>query len=73
MRIGCFESCACISACYEFTKQTLMTTVIKIDEVRRDPEAFQKACIVIESIFQGVNFIRHTHDLTRFNRILDVT
>jgi hypothetical protein len=73
MRIGCFQSCACLSSCYEFAKKSLTATVIKLDEIRKDPEAFQKACIVVRSIIQGINFYYRTNYLPELVKILHVT
>ena len=72
MRIGCFQACTCLFSCYEFAKEAVAATVIKLDEIRRDPEAFQKVCIVGRSVIQGINFCCHTHYCLQLIRVLNV-
>jgi hypothetical protein len=72
MRIGYIQSCACLSSCCEFATQALAATVIRLNAVRCDPDAFQKACIVVRSVIQGVNFYCHTHYLPQLIRILNL-
>lgn len=73
MRLGCFQSCACVSSCYTFAKQALAMTICELDEIRRDPEAFQKICIVARSIIQGMNLYFHTNHLSGLVNVLNVT
>jgi hypothetical protein len=70
MRIGC-GSCACLYSCYDFTQKALATTVIKLDEIRRDPEAFQKACIVGRSVIQGINICCQRNYCPQFISVLN--
>lgn len=72
MRIGCVQACGCISSCYEFSKQALAVTIIKINTICSDVEALQKACVVSLAIIRGINFHCHTHYLPHFIRVLDV-
>lgn len=71
MRIGCLQACACVSSCYEFAKQAVVATVIKLDKIRRDPEAFQKACAIALSIIRGINFHGNKNYLPHLVNILD--
>ena len=71
MRIGCGQACACISSCYEKTKQSFVATVLTLDEIRNNPETFQKTCIVVQSFIQGINFFRHTNYLSDLVSLLD--
>ncbi len=73
MRIGCFQSCACISACYESAQYGLGKTICELDEMLRDPEAFQKVCIVIRSAIQGMNLYFHTNYFPDLIKVLNVT
>ena len=72
MRIGCCEACGCLSFCYESAKQALAATILTLDEIRCNPDAFQKTCILAESVIQGFNFYFHTNYLPEFVEILDV-
>lgn len=72
MRIGCNKACACLVPCYESAKQTFAATLLILDEIQSNPEAFQKAAILAESIIQGINFIFHTNYLPELIKILDV-
>lgn len=72
MRIGCCEACGCLSFCYESAKQALAATILTLDEIRCNPDAFQKTCILAESVIQGFNFYFHTNHLPEFVEILDV-
>lgn len=72
MRIGCCEACSCLSFCFESAKQALAATILTLDEIRSNPEAFQKTCILAESVIQGYNFYFHTNHLPQLIEILDV-
>lgn len=72
MRIGCCEACACLSFCFETAKQGLAATVLTLDEIRSNPEAIQKTCILAESIIQGINFYYRTNYLPELVKVLDV-
>lgn len=72
MRIGCFESCACLSYCYESAKQGLSVVVLKLHDIAKDPEAFQKACIVALSIIRAINYQYNTNYLPHLVSILDI-
>lgn len=71
MRIGCFQACSCVSSCYEFAKQALGVTITKLDEIRRDPEVFQKTCILALSVIRGINLHCHTNYFHHFIKVLD--
>lgn len=73
MRIGCVQSCACVSYCYESAKQTLGTLVARCYKIRKDPEAFQKGCVLALSVIRMMNFYCHTCYLSHFITILDVS
>lgn len=70
MRIGCYQACACVSSCYEFSKQTFAATVIKCNEIRRDPEAFQKICLVALAAIRCINIYFHKNYLSHFVNVL---
>lgn len=71
MRIGCFEACTCVSYCYETAKQTLSVVVLKLNDIKHSPEAFQKTCIVALSIIRAINYQYNTHYLLHFITVLD--
>lgn len=71
MRIGCFDACACVSYCYETAKQVLSVTVLKLNDIKHSPEAFQKACIIALSIIRAINYQYNTHYLSHFITVLD--
>lgn len=71
MRIGCSEACACVSWCFESAKQTFVATVESIEMGRRNPEVFQKTCILFASTIQGINFSFRSNYLPDLVRILD--
>lgn len=71
MRIGCYQACACVSSCFEYSKQAFAATVIQCDEIRRDPEAFQKTCLVALSAIRSINLHCHKNYLGDFISVLD--
>ena len=71
MRIGCFQACSCLSACYESTKQTLCLTITKLDEIRKDTEAFQKLCILALATLRSINHHCRTHYFPHLIEVLD--
>ena len=71
MKIGCGQACACLSYCYESAKQSLAAAVSTLNEIRKNPETFQKTCIIAGSIIQGINFTFRTKYLPELVRILD--
>lgn len=77
MFINCYDLCTnipniTILFC-ESAGQVLTTTVIKLDQTIRDPEAFQKICIVVRTIIQGLNSYWRTNYLPKLIKALDVT
>lgn len=71
MRIGCYQACACITSCFEYGAQAFAAFVIKCDEVRRDPEAFQKTCLVALAAIQGINIHFQKNYLPKFISVLN--
>lgn len=72
MRIGYNQEYAYASDCYAVAVQGLAVTVVKLDQIVHDPEAFQKTCIAIQALIQGINFYFHTHYLPRLITTLEV-
>lgn len=71
MRIGCFQSCVCATSCYEFAKQALAATIIKLNEISCDPEAFQKTYIIALTIIREINFHCYTPYFPHAVHLLD--
>lgn len=72
MRIACHEACACLSSCYEYAEHAFAVTILTCDKVLSDVEAFQKTCILGESIIQAFNLYYQTNYLTEFVNFLDI-
>lgn len=66
------ECRACLSSCFELTKQAIVVTILTLDKIRKNPEALQKICILIESLIQAINFYKNTHYLPRLIQVLDI-
>lgn len=72
MRIGCQEACACLTYCYESVMQTAASTIESLERGRRNPEVFQKTCILVSSTIQGFNFLAKSNRLPEFASILNM-
>lgn len=71
MQIGCGEACAYVVACYESAKHALAATVLKMQDIRKSPEAFQKTCLIALAALRAVNFHCHTNYLSRLVEVLN--
>jgi hypothetical protein len=71
MRIGYFGACTCLSSCFESVSQSLASTILSLDKIRRDPEAFQKTLLIALSIIRGLNYHCNTHYLPNLIKVLD--
>lgn len=72
MRIACHEACACLSSCYEYAEHAFAVTILTCDKVLSDVEAFQKTCVLGESLIRAFNLYYHTNYLTEFTKFLDI-
>lgn len=72
MRIGCKEACACLTYCYESVMQSSASAIESLDRGRRNPEVFQKTCILVSSTIEGFNFLAKSNRLPEFASILNM-
>jgi hypothetical protein len=72
MSSGYSEACACAASCCEFATQTLAATIIQLDKIRRDPQAFQRTCIVALAIIREINFQSQSNYFPHLVAVLEI-
>lgn len=68
----CRRACSFLYPCLDGAKQALAKTVIELNEVRRDPEGFQRICLVALSALEGINYYFNKNYLPKLVQVLDV-
>ena len=71
MHIGYVEACSYANSGYNYAKDALAVTILTLSEIKRSPEAFQKACIIALSAIRAFNFHFDTHYFPHFISVLD--
>jgi len=56
---------------YECAKKALATAIVLLDEMQRDPDLFQKVCILALSVIRALNFHCGTNYLPQLIQVLD--
>lgn len=68
----CREAYAYLAPYCEAVKQGVSTSIIELNEVRQDPEGFQRICLVALSILEGINYYTGRTYLPKLVAALDV-
>ncbi len=68
----CREAYAYLAPYCEAVKQGVCTTIVELNEVRQDPEGFQRICLVALSILEGINYYYGRTYLPKLVAALDV-
>ncbi len=73
MQTYCRAVCTSLTNYCEKAQQTILTTILEINEIRLDPEGFQRICLVALSILQGINYYCERPYLPQLVAILDIS
>lgn len=71
MSIRCEGVYLSIIACCQSTKRIVVKSLLTLNEIRRNPDPFQKTCLVALSAIRALNDYRNTHYLPELLTVLD--